>query len=385
MRILHLGKYYAPQRGGIERHTQALAEACVQAGDRVAALVHQPPGRWRTSRETIGGVEVRRAGCIAAPVYTPVSPAFPFELARALRQFKPDVLHLHLPNPSCFAALAMPAARRLPWIVHWHADVPPDAPDWRLRLGYRFYRPFEQAVLARAATVVATSQPYVDASQALVRWRSKVRVVPLGIEAAPVAAPQTQRWPATAGMRLLAVGRLGRYKGFDVLIRALATTADARLLLVGDGECAQELRDLARRCGVEARVAFAGDVDDATLEGAYAAADAFVLPSLDRGEAFGLVLLEAMRAGLPVVASAIAGSGVGFVVVDGESGLLVQPGDADALAAALARLQDPSLRARLGNSGRVRWSERFTLERCVRSMRALYAAAASGGETPSAG
>jgi glycosyltransferase involved in cell wall biosynthesis len=384
MRILHLGKYYVPQRGGIERHTQGLAEACVRAGDSVAVLVHRAPGHWRSTREAIAGVEVRRAGCIAAPVYTPLSPAFPFELARALREFAPDLLHLHLPNPSCFAALASPAARRLPWIVHWHADVPPDAPDWRLRLGYRFYRPFEQAVLARAATVIATSRPYFEASHALQPWRSKVHVIPLGIDAPPAAIPRPDLWPAPDGVRLLAVGRLGRYKGFDVLVDALASAADASLLLIGDGECARELHALARERGVEGRVAFAGDVDDATLERAYAAADAFVLPSLDRGEAFGLVLLEAMRVGLPVVASAIAGSGVGFVVADGESGLLVEPGDRAALAGALARLRDPALRARLGDAGRERWNALFTLDRCVRSVRALYAAA-SPGDSRSAG
>lgn len=383
MRILHLGKYYAPQRGGIERHTQALAEACVQAGDAVAVLVHRAPGKWRGSREEIAGVEVRRAGCIAAPVYTPLSPAFPFELARALREFAPDVLHLHLPNPSCFAALASPAARRRPWIVHWHADVPADAPDWRLRLGYRFYRPFEQAVLARATTIIATSQPYFEASRALQPWRSKVRIVPLGIDAKSAGVARPESWPVTNGMRLLAVGRLGRYKGFDVLIEALASMADASLMLVGDGECAHELRALALARGVERRIAFAGDIDDAMLEAAYAGADAFVLPSLDRGEAFGLVLLEAMRAGLPVVASAIPGSGVGFVVADGDSGLLVEPGDPGALAATLARLRDPALRARLGAAGRERWNALFTLERCVKSVRAIYAAASSPSMTRS--
>ena len=173
MRILHIGKYYAPQRGGIERHTQALAQWCVAAGDQVGVLVHQRPGHWRGTQETIAGVDVRRTGCIAAPVYTPISPLFAFELAQVLRERQPDVLHLHFPNPSCFAVLASPAARRLPWIVHWHADVPPDSPDWRLRTAYRVYRPFEQATLARARAIVATSQAYLDASVALAPWHAK--------------------------------------------------------------------------------------------------------------------------------------------------------------------------------------------------------------------
>jgi glycosyltransferase involved in cell wall biosynthesis len=371
MRILHVGKYYAPQRGGIERHTQALAESSARAGDDACVLVHQRPGIRVHARETVNGVEVRRAGCFAAPLYTPLSPGFPRELARALREFRPDLLHLHLPNPSCFSALASPAARRLPWIVHWHADVPPDSQDWRLRVAYRFYRPFEQAMLARANTIIATSQSYLDASRALAHWHAKIRVVPLGIAPADAADARPELWP-TSGLRLLAVGRLGRYKGFDVLVRALANVPDASLLLVGDGECARELRAQASAEGVEQRIAFAGGIDDATLAGAYAAANVFVLPSLDRGEAFGLVLLEAMRAGLPVVASAIRGSGVGEVVIDGETGLLVEPGAPDALAAAIERVGDPALRARLGAAGHRRWMQRFTLAESARATRAIY-------------
>ncbi|MDR2012426.1 MAG: glycosyltransferase [Rhodanobacter sp.] len=373
MRILHVGKYYAPERGGIERYTQALAEWCAARGDAVAALVHQRPGTWRSRHELVGTIDVRRVGCLAAPVYTPLSPMFPFELARALHDFRPDLLHLHLPNPSCFAALASPAARRLPWIVHWHADVPPDSPDWRLRNAYRVYRPFEQTVLARAAVIVATSHPYLEASAALRPWRAKTIVVPLGIAPCPThAVPRTGLWRADSKLRLLAVGRLSRYKGLDVLIQAIARVADAALLLVGRGECERELRARIAAQHLESRVTMTGELDDDALESAYAAADAFVLPSLDRGEAFGLVLLEAMRARLPVIASAIPGSGVGEVVSDGETGTLVPPGDAAALAAAIERFRDPALRARLAAAGFERWQRMYTLDRSAHTIHTLY-------------
>lgn len=375
MRVLHLGKFYAPQRGGIERCTQDLAEWQAAHGDAVGVLVHQAPGRWRGARERIAGVEVYRAGCLGEWVHAPVSPTFPHRLSRAIAEMRPDLLHLHLPNPSCFAALALPAARRLPWIVHWHADVSSATPSWQLRAAYRVYRPFEQAVLRRAAAIVATSQAYLDASAALARWRDKARVIPLGIGPAPAVTAAAPAWPDGDGVRLLAVGRFSRYKGFDVLIDALARLPQARLLLVGHGECAAMLRERADARGVADRVRFAGDLDDAGLLAAYAQADLFVLPSLDRGEAFGLVLLEAMRAGLATVASAIPGSGVGEVVADGVGGLLVPPGDVAALAATIARLSaDAPLRQRLGASGRQRWQERFTLERSARRVRELYSA-----------
>lgn len=377
MRILHIGKYYAPVRGGIERYTQALAEWCVEHGDAVEVLCHQRPGIRKRGTESIAGVGVRRAACVAAPLYTPLSPSFPFELARALREFQPDVLHLHFPNPSCFFALTSPHARRLPWIVHWHADVPPDSSDWRLRFAYRMYRPFEQATLRRAVAVVATSQSYVDASIALATWHAKTHVIPLGIADTAPALPDASLWPTGAGLRLLAVGRLSRYKGFDVLIEALACVPDVQLLVVGEGECAADLRALVHVRGLDHRVAFGGALSDDQLASAYAAANAVALPSLDRGEAFGLVLLEAMRAGRATVASDIDGSGVGFVVSDGITGLLVPPGDAATLAAAIERLQDGNLRTQLGDSGRHRWRELFLLETSAQRIHDLYRSVAT--------
>lgn len=372
MRILHLGKFYPPERGGIESYTQALCEWSVAQGHAVAALVHQAPGTRHTSQEVQRGVEVRRVACIGSLLYTPLSPTLPIELSRVLREFEPDLLHLHLPNPSCLAVLASTRARRWPWIVHWHAEVPADAPSWRLRTAYRAYRPFEQALLKRASAIVTTSQPYLDASPALAPWRAKTRVIPLGV--ADIAPPSSRAdlWAEGAGIRVLAVGRLSHYKGFDVLVDALAAAPHARVLLVGQGEGASSLRARAAERGVASRIRFAGGLDDATLLAAYASADAFALPSLNRGEAFGMVLLEAMRARLPVVASAIPGSGVGEVVVDGETGFLTTPGDADALAAALVKLDDPALRARFGEAGRVRYERKFTLERSAQPWLALY-------------
>jgi glycosyltransferase involved in cell wall biosynthesis len=373
VRILHIGKYYAPERGGIESQTQALCEWMAARGHAVAALVHQRPGIWRTTRETLAGVDVRRVACIAAPVYTPLSPTFPLALSRALREIEPDLIHVHLPNASAFALLASPAARRLPWIVHWHADIPPDALDWRLRTGYAFYRPLEQAILKHASAIVATSNAYLDASAALAPWRDKTTVIPLGVDDVELVQAQPDLWPSGDGLCLLAVGRLSHYKGFDVLIDALTRAPHARLLLIGEGEEADALRRRAAAPALAGRIRFAGATDDETLQAAYAAADALVLPSLDRGEAFGLVLLEAMRARVPVIASAIPGSGIGEVVVDGESGLLVPPGDARALAAVIRSIGNPKLRQRLAAGGRARWESRFTLEGAARAWLELYA------------
>ena len=372
MRILHLGKYYAPQRGGIERHLQDLCEWFSGQGHHVTALVHQASGQWRSSNESINAVDICRAGCIAAPLYAPLSPVFPLHLARLIRREAPDVLHLHLPNPSCFWALLDPRARAVPWVVHWHADVSADMPDWRVRAAYRIYRPFEQAVLAKASAIIVTSQAYLDASEALGRWKDKCLVIPLGIAEVAGSPGNAPEWPQPGHLKLLAVGRLSHYKGFAVLLDALARTPAASLILIGKGEESERLRAQVARLGLADRVSLVGELSEPDLLAAYAAADVLVLPSLDRSEAFGLVLLEAMRAGVAVIASDIPGSGTGQVIVNESSGLLVKPGDADAFAAALTRISDPALRASLAGAGHRRWRERFTLATSAQAVLAIY-------------
>jgi glycosyltransferase involved in cell wall biosynthesis len=385
VRVLHIGKFFPPHPGGIERFSADLCAALAAHDVDVMMLAHAAPGERRTRRFREAGVEVCLAACHGQWLYAPVSPSFPLLLSRAIREFEPDLLHLHVPNTSSFWALLSPAARRLPWVIQWQSDVPLDIRKPGVRAMYAFYRPFEQVLLRRAALVIAASPPYRDTSTALAPWRDKTRVVPLGIDMSPPpvsvafardaakdTSAQNTQWPAT-GLRLLAVGRLSYYKGFDVLLRAVAQVPEASLLLIGSGECETSLRTLARELRIEDRVRLAGHVDDDALALAYSQAQVFCLPSIERTEAFGVVLLEAMRARLPVIATAIAGSGVGYVVADGLTGTLVAPGDADALAAAIRDFAgDAAKRERFGAAGHARWLAEFTLDRCADRVLELY-------------
>lgn len=372
MRVLHLGKFFPPYPGGMERHLADLATAQAAAGLEVAALVHATPHDRSRRRWQERDVLLDAVPCHGQLVFAPLSPGWPGHLRRLLREFRPELLHVHAPNPSAFWLLASPAARRLPWLVHWHADIPHDSGRLGLRLGYPVYRRFEHALSARATRIVATSAPYLAASRALRPWRDKCRVIPLGIGAAPAPAARAPDWPAP-GLRLLAVGRLSYYKGFEVLLEALAQCPQASLLLVGEGELDAPLRAQAARLGLAGRVRFAGRLDDASLEAAYRACDLFCLPSIDRAEAFGIVLLEAMRAGKAVVASDIPGSGVGSVVQAGRSGELVPPRDATALARVLLRLAgEPALLAAYGAAGRARWEQEYRIAAVTQQWLALY-------------
>jgi len=383
MRVLHIGKFYPPFAGGIENFLADLLPALHHQGVTTAALVHDSPSPL-TALPPVdeGSAElpiIYRAPCYGRLLYAPISPTFPFWLHRAIREFQPNLLHLHLPNTSAFWALLVPAARRLPWVIHWHADVVASAIDRRLALAYRLYRPFEQRLLAASQAIIATSPPYLDASTALAPWRDRCRIIPLGLDPARIPEPDSaaqQRaemlWGKT-GFRILAIGRLTYYKGHDVLIQAAVHLPDSRILIVGTGEHRQRLDTLIDARQLQDRVRLPGFQPEADLTALLARCDVLCLPSLERTEAFGLVLLEAMRFGKPVVVSDIPGSGPGWVVNQAGHGLRVPVGDPDALARALRTLQhDPMQRAALGQAGITALRELFGIEPVAAAITDVY-------------
>ncbi len=378
MKVLHVGKFYPPHAGGIERFNADLAEAQVRAGHEVTVLCHQKPGQAgkQVQRE---GVHVCRVRTLGQLLYVPLSPAFPLALGRLVRSQRPDVIHLHLPNPAACWALLSPAARRVPWVLHWHADVVASRIDRRLIAAYSLYRPLEQALCRRAAIIIATSQTYLDASEPLRRWRDKVQVVPLGLDGRRLAEPTEpslawarQQWPADA-FRLLMVGRLTYYKGHSVLWDALERTDSACVCVVGEGGLERPLRQRAESETLRRKVAMLGGCDDQQLRSLLATCDALVLPSVERTEAFGLVLLEAMACGKPVIISDLAGSGMTEVVEAERTGLTFTTGDAAGLAHAIERLAgDRQLAAAMGRRGRQRFAEHFEIDNVRQAIDGVY-------------
>ncbi|MFZ1830503.1 MAG: glycosyltransferase [Candidatus Competibacteraceae bacterium] len=382
MRVLHIGKFYPPFAGGMENFLADLLPALQQQGVATAALVHDDaPSRPQPHSPCTGEGEVRiyRAPCYGRLLYAPISPTFPFWLARAIREFQPDLLHLHLPNTSAFWALAVPAARRLPWVIHWHADVVASTIDRRLALAYRLYRPFEQRLLAASRAVIATSPPYLNASAALAPWRARCHIIPLGLDPTripdpdPAAQERAEALWGPTGFRILAIGRLTYYKGHDILIQAAAHLPGSRVLIVGAGEQRNRLATLIQSLNLHDPVCLPGFQPEADLNALLASCDVLCLPSLERTEAFGLVLLEAMRFGKPVVVSDIPGSGTGWVVNQAGHGLCVPPSDPEALAVALRNLQhDPAQRTALGLAGAMALKQQFGIGPIAAAITDLY-------------
>lgn len=380
VRVLHVGKFYPPFAGGMEHFLADLLPPLQQQGIHCAALVHASPGSEDNAQSTQRPIPIYHAPCSGRLLYAPISPSFPRWLHRAIRAFQPNLLHVHLPNTSAFAAFIVPAARRLPWIVHWHADVVASQLDRRLALAYQLYRPFEQRFLTASAAIIATSPPYLAASAALAPWRERCSIIPLGLDPQRIAAPNAaaqqraaQLWGEQRKFRILAIGRLTYYKGHDVLIRAAAAVPDSRILIVGTGEQRPRLEKLLADLQLQERVQLPGFQSEDDLHALLASCDVLCLPSLERTEAFGLVLLEAMRFGKPVVVSDIPGSGPGWVVREAGHGRCVAPGDASALTMALRELQtQPAQRLALGAQGSRALHEKFGIAPVASAVAALY-------------
>ena len=383
MRVVHLFKdYFPPTTGGIEQHMQLLCTGLARSMNVAVLVPNRSVGK---RRETIDGVDVVRVPEFGRFAAVPFCPTMPRELAL----LKPDLVHLHFPNPmgdvsyllagnlfspSRLLGLAVPRSgrsRTLPLVISYHADV-----ITQRRL-LPVYMPLLNFVFGRAQRILAAAEETIASSPVLSRYRDRCTVVPYGVDLRAFQLTETESVEVSRRRRtaregtVLFVGVLRPYKGVDVLLRAMARIK-ARLFVVGRGPDRLELSGLAARLGISSRVSFLGEVSESERRILLHACDVFVLPSIDNREAFGIAQLEAMACGRPVIASDLP-TGVRFVNKNQMTGLLVPPGDPDALAAALTRLLgDERLRQTLGNAAKKRAELEFSSDRMVRRVQQVY-------------
>lgn len=366
-RVLQVGKFYPPYMGGIETHLYSL---CGELRKNIDVSVLVANTSRRQQEDIVDGVPITRAGTLFKLSAAPICPRMP----RIIRDTAADLVHIHLPNP---VALMSYLASRHPGklVLTWHSDIV------RQRFLGRALAPLLRRALSRSAACIATSPNYVDSSPTLREYRERCRVVPYGIPVERFNRPDprsVREIRERYGPRLVAaVGRLIYYKGFEYLVRAMARV-DARLLIIGDGPLRASLEQDVRAAGLGGRVSFLGEMQNDAVAPYYHAADVFALPSIARSEAFGIVQLEAMACGTPVVNTRLE-SGVPFVSVDGVTGITVPPREPEPLAAALNLLLDQEhLRRRYGEAARRRVSSEFSLGKMIDGTLAVYREALYG-------
>ena len=373
IRVLTFGRYADADFGGLERYTLELARILRKEAyfsNIVAARGAAP------DLEVVGDtVYARPLGSLGG---VPVCPTMPFHAYRLNRRIHFDIVHLQFPaDPGAhLATLILP--RTVKRVITWHSDIV------RQKRLLMFYRPFLRHLLRTADAIIIPTPAHRTSSEHLseIEDHGRFHVVPYGFdlsryERRPEAAAAIRK---RHGGRLLifALGRHVYYKGYEYLIRALPLVPQAELVLGGRGPLTESLMGLAQDLGVRERVEFTGRIPEQDLPAYYHACDVFCLPSVEQSEAFGIVQLEAMTCGKPIVCSEL-NNGVTWVNQDGVTGLVVPPADPVALAGALNRLvADTELRRRLGEQGRQRASREFTVEAMVRGTLSVYRSALGG-------
>lgn len=370
MRILQLGKFY-PIRGGVEKVMWDLARGlnakCVPC-DMLCAVLEENLDMLSDRRKGMAIDFNDRGTCYCVPARrkvaaTMISPAMIARLRRNCAVY--DVIHIHHPDPMACLALRL-SGYKGKVILHWHSDIV------KQQGLLKFYLPLQKWLIRRADLIVGTTPVYVDQSPYLRDVKDKITYLPIGIED---NIRTVQATPDPGHVKIvMSLGRLVGYKGFGCLIDAAALLPDGyKVIIAGGGELRQELEDRIDDLDLRKKVELAGYVSDEKAAELYNACDVFVLSSVMKTEAFGIVQIEAMSCGKPVVATRIPGSGTSWVNEHGVSGLNVPVSDPKALAEAIVSIcSDEKRHAEYCSSARARFEKLFTYDAMIDGAIALY-------------
>jgi len=361
LKVLQVYKdYYPPVVGGVEGHINLLANGLKDRGIKVEVLVSNT--RAKLEIEKINGIRVIKVPQLGRFASAPLNASLSTWVRRLGKEA--DVIHFHFPNPTGEMASLL-AGLNNKIVVTYHSDIIRQA-----KLA-KVYSPFLRRFLKNSEVIIATSPPYVESSEVLRHFRDKCRVIPFGIDLSRFAPNHnTERQVAAIrqnyeGPIALFIGKFRYYKGLYVLLEAMKMVQGS-LLLVGIGPME---RDLKKRVAVDddlrGKVFFLGELSDEDVGNHLHACDVFVFPSIFRSEAFGIVLLEAMGCGKPLVSTEL-GTGTSFVNQHQETGLVVPPNDVKALAGAINYLfVNTEVRERFGKTAKARVEKYFCLDRMI--------------------
>jgi rhamnosyl/mannosyltransferase len=298
---------------------------------------------------------------------TAISPAMIVKLRQIQCEY--DIIHIHHPDPMACLALFF-SGYKGKVILHWHSDI------LKQKILLKLYGPLQRWIIKRADVIVGTTPAYVQHSPFLQRVQDKVVCIFIGIDAVwaeeNAIAQIRKRY---AGKKIVfSMGRLVEYKGYEYLIKAARYLEDDHAVLIGGcGPLANKLQQLIEEQGLNERVRLVGFIPDDEVAAHFMACDVFVLSSIWKTEAFGIVQIEAMSCGKPIVATCIEGSGVSWVNEEGVSGYNVEPQNAEALAEGICKLlSDPQLYAKISAGARRRYETMFTQQKMVDSCLELY-------------
>jgi len=302
-------------------------------------------------------IPVRSLAKVAA---TMIAPGMIWKLRHIARDY--DIIHIHHPDPMAALSLFLSGYKGIV-ILHWHSDI------LKQKGLLKLYMPLQKWLVRRADRIVGTTPVYVRESPFLKDVQDKVTYMPIGVEKPePVPTEDT-------GVKIVySLGRLVEYKGFRYLVEAGKYLPEGyRIVIGGSGPLREELETEIENMGLKGKVELIGRVPDGEMLRRYCEAKVFVIPSIWKTEAFGIVQIEAMSLGKPVIATKIPGSGTAWVGGDGISGISVEPQDAKAIANAVLKIcENDETYLEFSRRASERYLSMFTLERMIDNCKRIY-------------
>lgn len=367
IKVLEVNKAYYPHTGGIETVVKQYSEELsLYKKLKVKTLVCRDGfGRTQTEKDYSGETYLIRAGSLGTLFSCPLSLSF-IRLFRKMSA-NADIVHIHVPFPLADLALLL-SGYKGKVVVSWHSDIV------RQKKLLTFYKPLMKYLLNRADYILVATEGHIIHSDFLPEYRSKCRILPYCIDTYQYFRLQrrpflTKKCTYNDSVKVLFTGRLVYYKGVDVLLRAFTkVNRNCELFIVGTGELEEKLKAMAYKLQIADRVHFLGFLPERELKYAYIDCDIFVLPSVEKSEAFGIVQLEAMICDTPVINTDLP-SGVPYVSVHGKTGLTVKPKSPAQLAKAINFLaENPEIRKKLGLNGFRKVLDEHDEDRVIRKL-----------------
>ena len=365
IRILEVNKAYYPHVGGIESLVRQYSEKLSEIENTETEVLVCRENIGKTFSERINGIHVTRAGSLGTYFSCPVS----FSFIKLFKQMSrsADVVHIHMPFPLADLAVLLSGYKGRV-VISWHSDIV------RQKKLMFFYKPIMKKLLDRADCIITATQGHISGSDYLPEYKNKCVVIPYGINPEEYLSVKrvpilTEKCTYKGSIKVFFTGRLVYYKGVDVLIRAFSKVKNCELFIAGTGELEEKLKELVKRKNIDDIVHFVGFLPDEQLRQAYADCDIFVLPSVAKSEAFGIVQLEAMVYGKPVINTRLD-SGVPYVSIHGRTGFTVKPSSPAQLAKALNILaQNKKLREKFGRNAFLRVEKYFNEKNIIEKLR----------------
>lgn len=375
IRILQLGKFFPPDLGGME---SVIYDITLGLNERKIACDVLCSNSKLAYREEIlpCGAKIMRCASFGKVASTAIAPQMIFKLRKIIANY--DIIHIHLPDPMANLALFCANHKGKKIIIHWHSDI------IKQKFLLKLYAPLQNWLLKRADSIIATTQQYADFSPTLKPFRDKIIAIPIGIDslfesprtAESIESKSTKSTKSRQNKKtIFALGRLVKYKGFEYLVESMRYLPDFTLYIAGSGAELANLKAQIKALisvdsSIKNRIFLLGKVDERTKKAHLNNDSIFVLPSITRNEAFGVVQLEAMSAKMPVITTDIKGSGVSFVNLHNESGLIVPPRDAKAISDAILRVMADY--TRFSEGAQRRYLAHFTKDKMIDKIIDLY-------------